>query len=108
MGADIKFLQLVHICVAEAPSRTVATASEGLKAVQSLPPAVRSGVHWRLAEALLKLALGGQLDDHLLVRRVLLSAIETETQLRPIYPTADEHAELKVRQRSLRGGLAEG
>jgi hypothetical protein len=83
MGADIKFLQL-HFCVAESPSRTVATASEGLKAVQSLPPAVRSAVHWRLAEALLKLALEGQLDDHMLVRRMLLSAIEIDSQLRPI------------------------
>jgi hypothetical protein len=108
MGADVEFSRLIDFRVAVTPPRQVATVSEGLRAVRSLPLPVRSAVHWRLAEALLSRAAKGQLDDYLLVRRVLLSAIAIESQLPPHTPNEDRLTEPNVPQNSLGRWRLEG
>jgi hypothetical protein len=75
---ELGFDRAVLICPSSGMPRKLATVSEAICAIRSLPTTVQGRIHWRLAAAILTLAADSKIDDIEMARHALVRVIETE------------------------------
>ena len=74
----LRFDPPVRVCPSCGMPSTLATVTEAISAISSLPTPVRMRVHWRLATSILSLAASGELEDIGVARHALVRALLVE------------------------------